>query len=1521
MSTKTLTKIFLLFSICLMILPQSFILATEVEIEDPTPDLEAPILKNISISSNSITPTDSIILIAEISDGDQGSGVKNSTITYRKANGASQTFNLVYNSKNQLYEAEINVGQYETEGTWTVLNVVVKDYKDNERTILHSTSAKTNDTFDFSEMFIDVSGTIKVPEPEQRTDFEAPILKDVSIASNEVENGNNIQLSVVATDNESGIWTAVAVYSKPSGDRERVTLTKQQASNTFTSTYLVKPYDEPGLWQLTAIELADRVGNRQTYINYVNDLDETKSLDHGNVLITGTTIDNEAPILKSIEIQSNNVKNKEAIRLTFEATDNLSGISSIYANYKQPSGNTFSISFYRQAGTDNYIGSRSIGQYDELGVYELVSVTVRDIVGNTRTYDRSTQIYDGLTSLNQFDVIISGTTPDLEAPTLEHLKIGVSQLTSNTAEVVFTAEPKDLISGVSTISGQYARPSGRIFNLNFTKTGNSYVAKIIIDKYDELGEWKLTSISLMDNRGNSKTLRYKNTPGDFSNFYFTVKGKITVSPAIPDDIESIHDLELGSGETYQLKPILKYTDGTKKDISSDSITEYSSSNLDVITVNSLGLITANKNADSTKAYIEITYGTITEKVWVIINGGSEERFLEVTPTKTNLSSGQQQQLKVVEVNAGGRKDITSSQSGVTYLSSNPSLVSVSKEGLLNVTVEDVTGSSTILITYEGLQSRIVVNITKPTIKYLLISPEAEKMSLTDNKMQLIVKAFMSNGSTKDVTASNTGTTYSTSNKSIANVDSEGFVTIPLDAKSGEVIITAKNGVSTVKSVIQVEGNPELQDIVIKDLPEVFHIGDKIKIELSSLWSDGTIKKLDVNDVDITITYPSRVSIFEGELEAKSKGPTYIDFKYEGKLFRKRVEVLAGATIESFYIDDDLFPSLMQIGEKHIISGLKGKWTDGNVKDIDINDVEISSTYPSRVTVTNGELEARSKGSVYIDIKYEGKIIRKLIGVEAGPTLVDFYIEDSLFPSLMQVGVKHMISGLKGKWTDGNVKDIDINDVEISSTYPSRVTVTNGELEARSKGSVYIDIKYEGKIIRKLIGVEAGPTLVDFYIEDSLFPSLMQVGEKHMISGLKGKWTDGNVKDIDINDVEISSTYPSRVTVTNGELEARSKGSVYIDIKYEGKIIRKLIGVEAGPTLVDFYIEDSLFPSLMQVGEKHMISGLKGKWTDGNVKDIDINDVEISSTYPSRVTVTNGELEARSKGSVYIDIKYEGKIIRKLIGVEAGPTLVDFYIEDSLFPSLMQVGEKHMISGLKGKWTDGNVKDIDINDVEISSTYPSRVTVTNGELEAKSKGSVYIDIKYEGKIIRKLIGVEAGPTLVDIYIEDPLFPSLMQIGEKYMISGLKGKWTDGNIKDIDINDVEILSTYPSRVTVANGELEAKSKGSLYIDFKFEGKSIRKRIDVSAGITLDSIYMEDPLFPSSMIVGQKYTINGLKGKLSDGNVIDLNVNDVEITSTYPSRVTVKNGELDAITKGAVYIDFKYEGKNLRLRISVL
>ncbi len=490
-------KTFSVLLICLLLLSQTKAFGIDEVIEDPTPDLVAPYINDISVSSNELSPLNPVIVEAEMVD--ELSGFNCGSITFTKPSNQTLTVAFVENSQSGKHEALISAKDVDVTGEWKVTDIFLKDNKDNTVHLSNLSTQSNGEKIDFSTLTLNVSG---VTTPPVSTDNEPPVIHTISVESKDLNVNDTVNISAEISDNDWGVSSVIAYYQKPSGALETIYLYKN-STDTFTGSYKIGKYEESGEWILTSVYVRDRDGNSSNLDSYIGKDNNRKNFNNCTLNIVGTTIDSEIPNLKEISVTSKGVSPNKKIEVRAVVTDNESGVSSVKVNYKNSRGNIQSFYLYRKT-EDEFVGSRTISQFEERGESSLVSVYLRDVVGNETTITNYTNINNELKSFEHCTVNVVGTTPDWEALEFTGGKISVSQISPHQAAVKFVVEVEDKLSGIkySKLYGSYRKPSGRMYSINFIKTDNHYTATIYIDKYDELGEWSLENSSIRDAVGN-----------------------------------------------------------------------------------------------------------------------------------------------------------------------------------------------------------------------------------------------------------------------------------------------------------------------------------------------------------------------------------------------------------------------------------------------------------------------------------------------------------------------------------------------------------------------------------------------------------------------------------------------------------------------------------------------------------------------------------------------------------------------------------------------------------------------------------------------------------------------------------------------------------------------------------------------------------------------------------------------------------------------------------------------------------
>ncbi|HFL3758344.1 TPA: hypothetical protein ACG3RL_004294, partial [Clostridioides difficile] len=239
----------------------------------------------------------------------------------------------------------------------------MKDKKDNTIYLSHLSMQTNGEKIDFTPLHLNVTGVTPAPEP---TDKQAPILRSIQVSAKQLTVNDKLQLNAEVTDDESGVASVVANYRKPSGATKSISLTAN-GNDKFVGLYTIGKYDESGEWNLVSVTTRDKVGNSKTYTSYQDDNNNTVNFNNLLVIVSGTIVDKEAPVLRDISVTSKVVRPNEKIEVRAEVTDNESGVASVRVTYKKPNGSISTIELYRST-SGQFIGSVSVGQYEERGL-------------------------------------------------------------------------------------------------------------------------------------------------------------------------------------------------------------------------------------------------------------------------------------------------------------------------------------------------------------------------------------------------------------------------------------------------------------------------------------------------------------------------------------------------------------------------------------------------------------------------------------------------------------------------------------------------------------------------------------------------------------------------------------------------------------------------------------------------------------------------------------------------------------------------------------------------------------------------------------------------------------------------------------------------------------------------------------------------------------------------------------------------------------------------------------------------
>lgn len=327
-------------------------------------DTTPPTLESSKLSSTEYQIGDTLKISAKVND--DFSGV-NTVRAYFDSPNQNRTLNLTLklNPETSLYEASYTFLSTDEGGTWTFDYIAMTDHASNIKLVYAR----------------DLESTLNFSLNNSVGDGLPPSLGAVALNNTDLKVGEQLEITVTATDTQSGVKSGSIEYKSPSGHRTlRIDLKLDEQTGELKGLYTVQPFDEAGKWSMYFVVLRDQAGNIELY--YQRNL----PTDHG-FAIENSSGDGTPPSHGSLTFSPSSVKMGDVMRLQADVVDNLSGVKKVTAYVDSPSKDkALSLSLQLNKETQKYEATYRITNQDELGKWQLDYIALTDIAGNIELY-------------------------------------------------------------------------------------------------------------------------------------------------------------------------------------------------------------------------------------------------------------------------------------------------------------------------------------------------------------------------------------------------------------------------------------------------------------------------------------------------------------------------------------------------------------------------------------------------------------------------------------------------------------------------------------------------------------------------------------------------------------------------------------------------------------------------------------------------------------------------------------------------------------------------------------------------------------------------------------------------------------------------------------------------------------------------------------------------------------------------------------------------------------------------------
>jgi len=560
-------------------------------------------------------------------------------------------------------------------------------------------------------------------------------------------------------------------------------------------------------------------------------------------------------------------------------------------------------------------------------------------------------------------------------------------------------------------------------------------------------------------------------------------------------------------KTQSLKATGSFSDGTSKDLTA-SVT-WSSADTNTASVSAAGVVTGTATGITSVTAHSGNFSSSTQITVTSANVCATPVSIAVAPANPTVPVNTTQQLVATGTNTDASTcDITDL---VTWSSSTIANATVSASGLVKGVA---AGSATITATLGSITGSTSVTVTAPTISSISVTPDDMTLAIGVGQ-QYTASAIYSDGSIQDLA---TGVTWTSSNTSVATIDSNGLATT---LAAGTTTITATVGTFTDSSVITVVP-AHLQTITLTPTNVTMAAGTQqqftavgnfddgsTQVLVSALWSSSSTSVLTIDQNGLALAVgpgSSTVSVTSGTVSASTS------------------VTVSTATLVSLTIAPA--NSSMPDDATKTFSAT-GTFSDNSTQDMTLA-VLWSSSAPGVATITNqGLATSLSIGTTTITAML-GSVSNSTQLTVSNVTLVSIAISPS--NGRVQKGTSLKFTAV-GTYSDGSTATL--TNVTWRSSKNNLANMRgSGILHAKKAGTLTVTAAAFGVTGSTAVTIGTG-TLLSVDITPAN-PTVAHGGTQQFVA--LGTFSDGSTQDVSINS-HWSSTIPSVATIANAPVNA------------------------------------------------------------------------------------------------------------------------------------------------------------------------------------------------------------------------------------------------------------------------------------------------------------------------------------------------------------------------------------------------
>ncbi|HYX52978.1 MAG TPA: Ig-like domain-containing protein [Candidatus Limnocylindrales bacterium] len=561
-------------------------------------------------------------------------------------------------------------------------------------------------------------------------------------------------------------------------------------------------------------------------------------------------------------------------------------------------------------------------------------------------------------------------------------------------------------------------------------------------------------------------------------------------------------IAIGTGAKQQFTALGKFSDNSTKDMTAS--VAWSSSDSAIASIDGTGLATGVVSGSVT---VTAKSGTIQGTAGLSVTvAAANLTTISITPAASSIPVNTTQQFTATGTYSdGSSRDLSAL---VTWGSSATSVATIDANGLVSAIS---AGPTTISATLGAVTGNTGLTVTTPVISFLTVSPDGLTLG-AGVKQQFTATATYSDGSSQDLSS---GVTWSTSDNTLATVNSTGLVTT---VAAGTITITATLGSINDSATLTVVPAKLLSISVSPSNPSIA-LGTTEQFTATGNFDDGSTQQLtsvtwSSSDVNVATINASGLATSTGT------GPATITAT-SGSVSGSASLTVTSAALVSIVVTPN--PASMAIGTTQQFTAT-GTFSDNSTQDVTAS-VLWSSSSPTVATINNqGVASSVAIGTTTITATF---------GAVSGPATLNVsnahLISITISPANPKIQLHTLIRfTASGTFSDNSVAT-NLSGLSWKSNHPNIASIrSNGVANGKKLGPVTITASASGVAGTTTLTV-SNATLSSLAITP-VNPSVT-LGTPQQFTAT-GTFSDNSTQDVTLN-THWSSSSSGVATVANG----------------------------------------------------------------------------------------------------------------------------------------------------------------------------------------------------------------------------------------------------------------------------------------------------------------------------------------------------------------------------------------------------